>query len=255
MLADGAEFDRIAAVCRARGHAIVTYGRASSDLRLIEAIAGVQGQTLTIEAGAARHTIEFPLPGAFQAINALCAVGLAMASGVSLDQALDALSNLADVHGRLESVAVLRNGARVYVDYAHKPGALEAVLTVLRPHTSGRLWVVFGCGGDRDQGKRILMGRIAAAHADRVIVTDDNPRSEDPAAIRAEALAGCPDAEEFSDRGAAIAAAIEGLEAGDALVIAGKGHEAGQTIGDQTIPFDDTAVARQAVAALDRSMS
>lgn len=253
--ADAPEFDRIAAICRARGHAMITYGRAPADLRLMAAAASHRGQTLTIEAGGARHIIEFPLPGEFQAVNALCAVGLAMASGVSLDRALQALGRMQGVHGRLEIVAVLANGARVYVDYAHKPGALEAVLTVLRPHTSGRLCVVFGCGGDRDQGKRVLMGRIARAHADRVIVTDDNPRREDPAAIRAEVLAGCPEAEEIGDRGAAIAAAIEGLRAGDALVIAGKGHEAGQIVGDETIPFDDSAVARQAVAALDRRSS
>ena len=253
--ADAPEFERIAAQCRARGHAIVTYGEAPSDLRLVEAAAGGQGQTLSIDAGGQRHRIEFPLPGVFQALNALCAVGLAMASGISLDRALHAVAGLTGVRGRLETVATLANGARVFVDYAHKPGALEAVLTALRPHVSGRLVVVFGCGGDRDQGKRILMGRIAAALADAVIVTDDNPRREDPAFIRGQALAGCPDAEEIGDRGAAINAAVADLRAGDGLVIAGKGHEAGQTVGDEIIPFDDAEVARQAVAALERRTS
>ena len=248
--ADIAEFDSLVTVCRARGHAIVTYGEGPSDLRLVGAVAGDRGQKLSIEAAGERHDIDFPLPGVFQALNALCAVGLATASGVSLSGALHALNHMKGVRGRLELVAVLANGARVYVDYAHKPDALETVLAALRPHASGRLAVVFGCGGDRDRGKRILMGQIAAAGADRVIVTDDNPRREDPAAIRRETLRGCPDAEEIGDRGAAIAAAIEGLRGGDALVIAGKGHETGQTVGDETIPFDDAEVARRAVAAL-----
>ena len=230
--ADAPEFERIAAQCRARGHAIVTYGEAPSDLRLVEVAAGGQGQTLSIDAGGQRHRIEFPLPGVFQALNALCAVGLAMASGISLDRAHHAVAGLTGVRG-----------------------PLEAVLTALRPHVSGRLVVVFGCGGDRDQGKRILMGRIAAALADAVIVTDDNPRREDPAFIRGQALAGCPDAEEIGDRGAAINAAVADLRAGDGLVIAGKGHEAGQTVGDEIIPFDDAEVARQAVAALERRTS
>ena len=253
--ADAPEFATIEAVCRARGHAIIAYGQGPSDLRLVEAVACARGQTLTIEAKGKLHHMEFPLPGVFQALNALCAVGLATASGIDMDQALHILSTLKGVRGRLEPVAVLANGARIYVDYAHKPGALETVLAALRPHADGRLSVVFGCGGDRDQGKRILMGRIAAAHADRVIVTDDNPRREDPATIRGQTLAGCPDAEEIGDRGHAIAAAIEALAAGDVLVIAGKGHEQGQTVGDETIPFDDAVVARQAVANLERGTS
>ena len=253
--ADAPEFERIASVCRARGHDIVTYGEAPSDLRLVAATANDRGQALSIEAQGRLHHVEFPLPGVFQAINALCAMGLAMASGIGLDQALQALAAMKGVRGRLEPVAALANGARIYVDYAHKPGALETVLATLRPHVSGRLVVLFGCGGDRDPGKRILMGRIAAAGADRVIVSDDNPRNEDPASIRAEALAGCPDAEEIGDRGVAIAAAIDGLRAGDLLVIAGKGHETGQTVGDVTHPFDDAEVARQAVAALQRRPS
>ena len=248
--ADAPAFDRLAVVCRDRGQRIVTFGRRAGDLRLVEAVPGDHGQRLTVEANGRHREIAFPLPGVFQALNALCAAGLALATGVTLEASLGALSGLAGVRGRLEPVARHPSGAAVYVDYAHKPGALETVLGALRPHAGGRLVVVFGCGGDRDRGKRPIMGRVAATHADQVIVTDDNPRSEDPAAIRREALAGCPDAEEIGDRAAAISAAVAGLRAGDILVIAGKGHEPGQVVGDTAIPFDDADVARRAVAAL-----
>src|SRR5690606_19408130 len=152
--------------------------------------------------------------------------------------------------GRIERVARHPNGASIYVDYSHKPAALETVLKALRPHAAGRLVVVFGCGGDRDRGKRPIMGAVAAELADRVIVTDDNPRSEDPAAIRAEILAGCPGATEIGDRAQAIRTAIADLEPDDLLVIAGKGHETGQTIGGVTHPFDDSEVARAVVSEL-----
>ena len=247
---DAPEFERIAGVCRARGHRILSYGAGPSDLRLAAATHDRTGQHLVIEIEGRRHEAAFPLPGAYQALNALCAIGLALASDVALDEALAALPGLAGVRGRIELVARHASGAPVYVDYAHKPGALEAVLATLRPHASGRLVVVFGCGGDRDRAKRPIMGRVAMSRADRVIVTDDNPRSEDPAAIRREILAGCPDAEEIGDRAGAIAAAVAELAAGDVLVIAGKGHEAGQIVGDAVIPFDDAEVARTAVAAL-----
>ena len=154
------------------------------------------------------------------------------------------------MHGRIERVARLPNGAAVYVDYAHKPGALEAVLRALRPHARGRLVVVFGCGGDRDRGKRPVMGAIATGLADRVIVTDDNPRSENPAAIRREILAAAAGAVEIGDRRQAIRAAVEALGPEDLLVIAGKGHETGQIIGGETLPFDDSEEARAAVEAL-----
>ena len=196
------------------------------------------------------HQVAFTLPGTYQALNALCAAGLAMASGTTLDQALAAVAGLKGVRGRVELVARHVSGAPVYVDYAHKPGALEAVLATLRPLANSRLVVVFCCGGDRDTAKRAIMGRVGASHADRVFITDDNPRSEDPAAIRREVLKGCPEAREIGDRTEAIAAAVAGLEAGDVLVIAGKGHENGQVIGDQVIPFDDAAVARAAIMAL-----
>jgi UDP-N-acetylmuramoyl-L-alanyl-D-glutamate--2,6-diaminopimelate ligase len=160
---------------------------------------------------------------------------------------VDALAALKGVRGRLEPVASLSNGAAVYVDYAHKPDALVAVLEALRPHASGKLVVAFGCGGDRDPGKRPIMGAIAARLADRAIVTDDNPRSEDPSVIRAAILAGAPGAIEIGDRGEAISAGVRGLGPGDVFVIAGKGHEQGQIVGDRVIPFDDAAVARAVV--------
>jgi len=244
---DVPEFSRLAQACRARGHKIVTYGTGPSDLHLA---AIDPGRTITVDVAGGSHQVAFTLPGTYQALNALCAAGLAMASGITLDQALAAFARLKGVCGRVELVARHASGAPVYVDYAHKPGALEAVLATLRPLANGRLVVVFGCGGDRDTAKRAIMGRVAASHADRVFITDDNPRSENPAAIRREVLVGCPEAMEIGDRTEAIAAAVAGLEAGDVLVIAGKGHESGQTIGDQVIPFDDAAVARAAITTL-----
>lgn len=163
--------------------------------------------------------------------------------------ALDRLPELTGVRGRMELAATLPNGAAVYVDYAHTPDAIERLLTALRPHTEGRLHIVFGAGGDRDRGKRPLMGAAAHRFADAVIVTDDNPRTEDPAAIRAAVRAACPAALEVADREAAIAAALGALQPGDVLAIAGKGHEQGQTIGSHTLPFDDAAVVRRLAAA------
>jgi UDP-N-acetylmuramoyl-L-alanyl-D-glutamate--2,6-diaminopimelate ligase len=189
--------------------------------------------------------IPLPLPGRFQADNALMAAALAMALGER--DALDSLAGLRGVRGRLELAARLPGGAAVYVDYAHTSDALERLLAALRPHTQSRLHVVFGAGGDRDRGKRPLMGAAAARFADVAIVTDDNPRSEDPAAIRAAVLAGCPGGREIGDRARAIAEALNGLRAGDVLVVAGKGHEQGQTIGDAVIPFDDVSVVRRLV--------
>jgi UDP-N-acetylmuramoyl-L-alanyl-D-glutamate--2,6-diaminopimelate ligase len=184
-----------------------------------------------------------PLPGRFQADNALLAAALAGATGVA--DAFSLLGRLTGVRGRMELATALPNGAAVYVDYAHTPDALERLLAALRPHTHGRLHVVFGAGGDRDPGKRPLMGAAAARLADVVIVTDDNPRSEDPAAIRAAVLAGCPQGRDGGGREAAIAAALTGLGPGDVLAVAGKGHEQGQTIGGVTLPFDDVATVRR----------
>ncbi len=252
--ADAPEFAALERLCRDHGHRILSYGRAGRHLMLEEAKAMADGQRLTIRVEGWPSQIHFPIAGAFQAENALCALGLAIATGAPAEAAVAALPALRGVHGRVELVARHPNGAAIYVDYAHKPGALEAVLRALRPHTAGRLVVVFGCGGDRDHGKRPIMGAIAERLADRVVVTDDNPRSEDPAAIREAILAACKDAVEIGDRGEAIRRTVALLEPGDLLVIAGKGHETGQIVGAVTQPFDDSEVARAAVAGLSGAM-
>ena len=197
------------------------------------------------------HKVRLDLIGGFQAANALVAAGLAIGSGADPAAVIGTLPALRTVRGRMERAARRQNGALVFVDYAHTPDALTTALTALRPHVLGRLVVVFGAGGDRDRGKRPLMGEAAARAADLAYVTDDNPRTEDPAAIRAAVLAGCPEATEIGDRAEAILTAIDGLEPGDALLIAGKGHETGQIVGDDVLPFDDAEQASVAVAALD----
>ena len=247
--ADGVGADRVVAACAARGLRTLTTGRAGRDLRLCAQTSHAGGQYLEVEADGARVEIDLPLIGAFQAENALLAAGILC----GLDEAdpRDAaalLARLAPVRGRMEKVGETALGAAVFVDYAHTPDAIANALASIRPHAAARLHILFGAGGDRDRGKRPLMG-AAARGADVVIVTDDNPRGEDPAAIRAEILAACPGAREIGDRAQAIAAAIDGLGAGDVLVIAGKGHETGQRIGDRVIPFDDAGVARDALAA------
>jgi UDP-N-acetylmuramoyl-L-alanyl-D-glutamate--2,6-diaminopimelate ligase len=194
------------------------------------------------------HKVMLPLIGAYQAANALTAAGLVIATGGDVAATLAALSRLQPVRGRLERAVIARTGAPVYVDYAHTPDALEAAISALKPHAAGRLIVVIGAGGDRDQGKREAMGAIAAAMADRVIVTDDNPRSEDPAAIRAMVMAGAPGATDIGSRRDAIGAAIREASAQDIVMIAGKGHEQGQVVGDMVLPFDDVSVAREMAA-------
>jgi UDP-N-acetylmuramoyl-L-alanyl-D-glutamate--2,6-diaminopimelate ligase len=189
--------------------------------------------------------VSLALPGRFQADNVLVAAALTEALG--LVDVLDRLPLLRGVHGRMECAATLPNGATAYVDYAHTPDALERLLMALRPHAAGRLYVVFGAGGDRDRGKRPLMGQATAALADCVIVTDDNPRSEDPAAIRAAIMAACPGGREVADRAQAIETALNDLSSGDVLVVAGKGHEQGQVIGTTVLPFDDVTVIRRLV--------
>jgi UDP-N-acetylmuramoyl-L-alanyl-D-glutamate--2,6-diaminopimelate ligase len=190
------------------------------------------------------------LLGGFQAMNALCALGLALATGIEAKQALGALSRLKGAPGRMELAAIHPSGAKLIVDYAHTPDALETALKALRPHCPGRLVLVFGCGGDRDKGKRPLMGAIAQRLADLVFVTDDNPRSEDAGAIRRAILAACPKAQEIGDRRRAIFAAARLLRPGDLLLIAGKGHERGQIVGPATLPFEDGEAARAAIAVL-----
>jgi UDP-N-acetylmuramoyl-L-alanyl-D-glutamate--2,6-diaminopimelate ligase len=233
----------LAAIAAARRLDFRTIGAAGTALRLLGTTPRPDGQDLLLEAGGVRKTIPMRLPGRFQADNALLAAMLA--DGLGERAALDRLPALAGVPGRLELAATLPNGAAIYVDYAHTPDAIERLLLALRPHTQGLLHIVFGAGGDRDAGKRPLMGQAAARHADMVIVTDDNPRSENPAQIRAAILAAAgPAARDGGERRAAIAAAMSDLRRGDVLVVAGKGHEQGQTIGATTFPFDDVRVVR-----------
>ncbi len=238
------------AVAALRGLRLLTVGEAGDDLRLLRQVPLPDGQELDIAAFGARGTVRLALPGRFQADNALLALGLALAAGMAADRALALLPRLAGVRGRMELAARLPNGAAVYVDYAHTPDALERLLAALRPHVApgARLHVLFGAGGDRDPGKRPLMGEAAARHADLVWVTDDNPRSENPAAIRRAVLAGCPAGIDAGDRAGAIAKALAALGPGDVLAVAGKGHESGQTIGGMTYPFDDASVVRGLVS-------
>lgn len=248
--ADVAEFEPLSRLCRARGHRVMSFGTKGRDLRLIGSQAAGGGQRLAIEIEGKRHEISTTLPGAFQAANLLAALGLTLACGTPLKAALAALPHLEGVRGRLQEVARHPSGAPIYVDYAHTPDALATVLRALRPYAGGRLVALFGCGGDRDPGKRPIMGEIARELADEVIVTDDNPRSEDAAAIRSEILAGSPGLREIGDRAEAIRVAIRELEAGDVLLLAGKGHERGQIVGEKVIPFDDADLARRAAAEL-----
>jgi len=245
--ADTEQADDLQQVCRSRGHKIMTFGESGGDIHLTARHPAAHGQDLTLSIRGKAYRLHLPLAGAFQASNALCALGLAIESGVPEAVAVKALEQLEGVSGRLQHVATKANGAAIYVDYAHTPDALETVLTALRPHCSGKLVVVFGCGGDRDPGKRPQMGAIAAKLADRAYVTDDNPRSEEPQAIRAAILAACPGGIEIGDRRQAIFRAVLELEAGDILVLAGKGHETGQIIKGQEIHFDDAEEARAAV--------
>ncbi|WP_417319585.1 UDP-N-acetylmuramoyl-L-alanyl-D-glutamate--2,6-diaminopimelate ligase [Emcibacter sp.] len=240
----------VADICWARGHRVITVGRHDGDIRLLHQASNPTGQEITVSYEGHLYDIKLSLVGSFQAINALMAVGLVIGCGGDPVQAFNSLAYLKSVEGRMEQAARHPSGARIYVDYAHTPDALETALEALRPHVRGKLSVVFGCGGDRDTGKREQMGQIACDKADRVYVTDDNPRSEDPAAIRAEILKGCPDASEVGDRGQAIRQAVAGLEAGDLLLVAGKGHERGQEIAGTIHEFDDVSEVRSAIASL-----
>jgi UDP-N-acetylmuramoyl-L-alanyl-D-glutamate--2,6-diaminopimelate ligase len=233
---------------RKAGLAVHTVGRSGSLLCLKRVEHERSRQRAEIFYDGRIHEIDLPLAGDFQIYNALVAAGLAIATGLSTDVALSALEHLKGASGRLELVGTTPLGAPVYVDYAHKPDALENVLSAVRPFTTGRVVVVFGCGGDRDRGKRPIMGEIATRLADTVIVTDDNPRSEVPEAIRAAILDAAPGAIEIGDRRRAIREAIAMLDAGDTLIVAGKGHEEGQTLGDVTHPFSDHAEVRNALA-------
>jgi UDP-N-acetylmuramoyl-L-alanyl-D-glutamate--2,6-diaminopimelate ligase len=243
---DSGEFQRLAALMRERGHPVLAYGLGrAAELRLVGTVPRGRGQDLALDVFGRRYRLFLPLLGQFQAMNALAALGLAIATGVPAAAGIAALARLTAVPGRLQFVAAAAKGGGIVVDYAHTPDALATVLAALRPHTPGRLVALFGAGGDRDPGKRAMMGRVAATAADRVYVTDDNPRSEDPAAIRRAILAAAPQAIEIGDRRRAIETAIAELGPGDVLVIAGKGHETGQIVGSQTFAFDDAEIARE----------
>src|SRR5215813_1904890 len=230
--------DAVVATAKQRRLRLLTVGRKGEGIRLNDVAVDGFSQKLSVAYAGDTYSVRLPLPGAFQVENALVAAGLAIATGSAPQAVFDALSSLRGAKGRLDLVGE-KNGAPIFVDYAHKPDALAKALDALRPYARGRLVVVFGCGGDRDAGKRPMMGEIAAAKADRVIVTDDNPRGEEPAAIRAAILKGAPGALEIGDRREAIATAVSDLRRGDVLLIAGKGHETGQIIGKQTLPFSD----------------
>jgi len=239
---DGAE--AVTSAAERRGLAILAVGRKGHGIRLVDAMIEGFSQRLRIEHGGRAFAVRLPLVGHFQVENALVAAGIAIASEGNAADVFAALEGLEGAKGRLELVGN-RNDARIFVDYAHKPDALAKALDALRPYARSRLIVVFGAGGDRDQGKRPIMGAIAAAKADRVIVTDDNPRSEDPASIRAAILGAAPGAVEIGDRREAIRRTVAELRPGDVLLIAGKGHESGQIVGDRVLPFTD----HEAVAA------
>lgn len=231
----------------AAGLNVVSVGWRGADLKIEELMPKATGQRLFLNWRGEKAAIDLPLIGEFQALNALTAAGLALSGGVALQAVATGMAALKPVKGRLEYVGETGDGAGIFVDYAHTPAGLDVLIRAARPHTAGRLVVVFGCGGDRDRGKRPLMGEVAAKHADLVIVTDDNPRSEDPEFIRSEVLAGVPDGVEIGDRGEAIHQAIKGLRKGDTLLIAGKGHETGQIIGDTVVPFSDQETALSAL--------
>ena len=252
--ADSDQFDALAGLCRDNGLHVVGYGRAGKDLRLVDSRYRGPVQILTVEADGERIDTELPLPGHFQAMNALCAAAMvAGVEGIEVARVLELLPSLTGVRGRLERVAEHPDGGPIYVDYAHTPDALQTVLAEVRPAVTGKLFVVFGCGGDRDRDKRARMGAIAARLADKVFVTDDNPRTEEAADIRQEIMAGCPDATNVGGRAEAIRAAIGAMSDGDVLVVAGKGHEQGQIVGKQVLPFDDGDEVRRAVDELGRA--
>ena len=231
-------------VCKGLGQDVLQVGWTGADIRIDEVMPHAAGQKITLIVDGQRHVIDLPLAGEFQVLNAVAALGLAIKTGVHKSKAIKALSKLKGVAGRLE-LAGAKSGAPIYVDFAHTEDGLDKLIRSVRPHTMGEIVIVFGCGGDRDPDKRPKMGAVSAKLADQVIVTDDNPRTENAADIRKAVMVGCPNASEIGDRRAAIADGIKRLGPKDCLVIAGKGHEQGQIIGDQTIPFSDVDVVRE----------
>ncbi|MGI9433354.1 MAG: UDP-N-acetylmuramoyl-L-alanyl-D-glutamate--2,6-diaminopimelate ligase, partial [Geminicoccaceae bacterium] len=248
--ADSPEFDRLGTICRDRGIKLLAYGREAADIKLAASHPRDDGQNLTLDVQGRRFEVETELMGGFQAENLMAALGLVMAtSEAPIDRQIETLSTLQGAPGRMQRVDGSPKGVSVFVDYAHTPDALAHVLGALRPHTKGVLMAVFGCGGDRDPGKRAQMGEIAASMADKVVVTDDNPRHEDAESIRRAILDACPGAIEIGDRAQAIHLAVRMLGVGDVLVVAGKGHETGQIVGRMVLPFDDVAVTKAAIEA------
>jgi len=245
---DGDWSAQVIAAAHARGLKLLTVGTQGESVRMTARTPTQLGQTLDLLVDGTTHRVQLPLIGAYQAANALVAAGLVIATGGAVAPTLANLARLVPVRGRLERAVIAASGAPVYVDYAHTPDALRAACEALRPHTQGQLRLVFGAGGDRDTGKRPEMGAVAVALADAVIVTDDNPRSEDAGSIRAAIMAAAPGATEIGDRRSAIAAAIAAAGPGDVVLIAGKGHEQGQIVGDRVLPFDDVQVARECAA-------
>jgi len=242
----------VVALAKARDCAVLTVGHGPTcDLRLISHRFDATGQDLRLTFRGSVHQLRLSLIGKFQADNVALAAALVIAAGEDPEAVFDALPHLTGVRGRMQLAATRKNGAAVFVDYAHTPDAIATALQALRPHVMGRIVIVFGAGGDRDRGKRPLMGAEAAKHADVLFVTDDNPRGEDPASIRAAILQACPEANEVGDRAEAILRGVDALGPGDALLIAGKGHESGQTVKGDVYPFDDVEQASIAVAALD----
>jgi UDP-N-acetylmuramoyl-L-alanyl-D-glutamate--2,6-diaminopimelate ligase len=249
---DGAKGSEMAELALSRGLRVLTVGKGQgADLQIAATRPDATGQEVRYLWQGRAFQTRLELIGAFQAENVAVAAGLAIAAGEAPEAVLGVLPRLTGVRGRMQLAATRRNGAAVYVDYAHTPDAIETALRALRPHVMGRIVVVFGAGGDRDRTKRPLMGAAARAHADVLYVTDDNPRTEDPASIRRAILEACPDAHEVGDRAEAILRAVDALLPGDALLIAGKGHESGQIVGTDIYPFDDVEQASVAVAALD----
>jgi len=240
--------DEVIERAKRRGLKVMTVGPDAETIALVSRTPTPLGQALVIRFGGKDHKLSLPLIGAYQAANVLVSAGLVMATGGDWPSTLSAMGRVAPVRGRLERAVISRAGAPVYVDYAHTPDALEAAIEALRPHVEGKLITVFGAGGDRDAGKRAPMGKVAARLSDLVIVTDDNPRSEDPALIRSAVLSGAPNATEIGGRREAIAEAIKLAGPKDIILLAGKGHETGQIIGDKVYPFDDAEVARECAA-------
>ncbi|MBX7146565.1 MAG: UDP-N-acetylmuramoyl-L-alanyl-D-glutamate--2,6-diaminopimelate ligase [Alphaproteobacteria bacterium] len=244
---DDPAFDYFKNICQKNKRTVITYGKHATDIQLIDQKLTAQGQQLSLKIFDQKIDTFFPVAGNFQIYNLLCALGLVIGTGTKVADALSAIPTLKSVPGRIELVGQLNNQASIYIDYAHTPDALETILKALRPHTDKQLIVVFGCGGNRDRGKRPQMGSIADRLADKVIVTDDNPRHENPNHIRKEILAACKKGIEIANREQAIYKAINMLHSQDILVIAGKGHETGQIVGNTVHPFDDKVIANQAI--------